>query len=211
MKRLIGPMILLVLVSLAPVLAQQEQQKQPEKQPMGQMGMMHQMMPGMMQGDMQARMHGSGSGPMGLPKLTEEQQTKLQDLRLAHEKEVLPLRAELEKQRVNLKLELTADKFNESKAKSIEGEISKLTSEIASKMVQHLRAVRDLLTPEQKKVFDQHILSGGPMGPGGMMGQGMMRGGGMTGHAGMMGHGGMMGPAAGDVGPHGPGVCNCMK
>jgi len=203
MKRIIGGLILLMFVVFLTANGQQERQKQPQNQPMGHMGMMHEMMPGMMRGDMQQGMHGP-AGPMGLPKLTEEQQSKIQDLRLAHEKEVLPLRTELQKQRVNLKLELTADKFNEGKAKTIQNEISRLTGELASKMVQHLRAVRDLLTLEQKKAFDQHILSGGAMGQGEMMGQRMLG-------RGMMGHGGMMNPGGGPKGPGGPGDCNCMK
>ena len=195
MKRLIGQIIFLTLVSFALAIAQQDQQKQPEKQPTGQTGMMHQMM----QGDMQGRMRGPGGGPMDLPKLTEEQQAKMQDLRLAHQKEILPLRNELQKQQTNLILELTADKFSDSKVTSIQAEISKLTGQIAAAMVQHLRAVRDLLTPDQKKVFDQHILSGDPMGPGGMMGQGMMR------------DDGMMGPRAGAQGPCCSGECKCMQ
>ena len=203
MKRVIGALTSLLLVVFLTASAQQEQPKQQQNPPMGHMGMMHGMMPGMMHGDMEQGMHAPG-GPMGLPKLTEEQQSKIQDLRLAHQKEVLPLRTDLQKQQASLKLELTADKFNEGKVKTIQSEISRLTGELTSKMVQHLRAVREILTPEQKKVFDQHILSGGPMGQGGMTGHRMMGGG-------MMGRGAMMHPGAVPRGPGGPGECNCMK
>jgi protein CpxP len=202
MKRLIIPVFILTIVLMSAAIAQQGQQKLPTAG-MGGMGMMH--------GNMQGMMGGQAGGPMAFLKLTDEQKTKIQDLHLALQKEVLPVRAELQKQRANLKLELTADKFNEGKVKSIEAEISKLTSDIALKTALHQRAVRDLLTPDQKKQFDQHILSGGPMGQGGGMGQGMMMGrGGRMGHGGMMGGGRMMGPKAGPRGA-GAGTCPCMK
>ena len=125
---------------------------------------------------------------MGLGALTAEQQTKMQDLRLAHQKEMLPLRTQLQKLQADLKLEITADKVNENKVKSMQGEISKLTSDLAGKRFAHMRSVRDILTPEQKKKFDERILTGG------MMGQGPQGAGAMMGPRRMKGRGGMMGP-----------------
>ncbi len=203
MKRLTISILLLMLTCAVWAFEQQDvKQAAPaakEKMPM-MPGMMHGAMRGMGPGTMM----GQGPGPMGILNLTDEQKGKIEDLHLAHQKDITPLRAELQKQQSSLKLELTADKFNESKVKSIQGEISKLQSEIAAKMVQHLRAVRDVLTAEQKKKFDEHILSGGPMGPG------PMKGGGMMGHGGMKGHRGMMG-GAGAGGPMCNGACNCMQ
>ena len=217
MKRLMMPFIVLMLVLVISAFAQQDQQKQapPAKE---KMGMMH----GMMQGQMGGMMGGQQGGPMAFLKLTDEQRAKVQDLALSHQKEMITARAELEKQHAALKLEITADKFDESKVKSIQGEISKLTGDIAMKTILHQRAVRDLLTPEQRNQFDQHILSGdmmggrGPMGPGGMTGQG-----GMKGRGGMMGRGEMNGPQG--MGPGGKmhqgamngqmdgGKCKCMN
>ncbi|TSA19460.1 periplasmic heavy metal sensor [bacterium] len=203
MKRLMMTLTVSMLVMLVSALAQQDQKKEAPALKVVKgvpLDMMHGHMQGEMGGMMGGMMSGAQGGPMAFLKLTEEQRTKVQDLALAHQKEMIATRADLEKQRASLKLEVTADKFNESKVKSIQGEISKLTSEIAMKTVLHQRAVRDLLTPEQKKQFDRHILAGGmlggrgPMGPGGMMGKGAMKGrGGMMGKGGMMGRGGMMG------------------
>jgi Spy/CpxP family protein refolding chaperone len=187
--------------------AQQDQQKQPMPGA-AKMGMA----PGMMHGGMMERMGGQQGGPMAFLKLTDEQKTKIQDLHLAHQKDMVQAQAEIQKQHAAMKLELTADKFNEGKVKSIQAEISKLTGDLALKTALHQRAVRDLLTVEQKKQFDQHILSGGmggPMGPGGMMGRG-----GMMGQGGMMKHQGMGGGMMGRKGMNGPapdGGCNCMK
>ena len=112
------------------------------------------------------RMHMPGLAP-GLD-LTADQRSKMEDLQLAHVKEMMPLRTEMEKHHNDLKAELTADKYNESKVRSIQADIAKLESEIAMKQFSHLRAVRDLLTAEQKKKFDLHIMTGGS-GFGGMM------------------------------------------
>ncbi|MCX6134324.1 MAG: periplasmic heavy metal sensor [Ignavibacteriales bacterium] len=203
MKRLMMTLIVLMLVVLVSALAQQDQKKEapaPKVVKGVPLEMKHGHMQGEMGGMMGGMMGGAQGGPMAFLKLTEEQRTKVQDLALAHQKEMIAARADLQKQHASLKLEVTADKFNESKVKSIQGEISKLSSEIAMKTFLHQRAVRDLLTPDQKKQFDRHVLAGGmmggrgPMGPGGMMKQGGMKGqGGMMGRGGMTGRGGMMG------------------
>lgn len=195
MKRIMIAVVLLTLLLSLLAFAQQEPQKTPTDQ-MGKMGRMG-MMQGMMRGE-----GGPAEAPMAFLKLTDEQRAKMQDLRLAHQKEILPLHSQLQKLHADLKLELTADKFNESKVKSIQGDISKVMNEIAMKTILHQRAVRDLLTPEQKKQFDSQILSGGMMGGGGPMGRG-----------GRMGPGGPTGMAGGMAGPGGPGMgeCNCGR
>lgn len=156
--------------------------------PMRGMGM------GMMRGQL-----GPAGMQMGVANLTPEQKTKLQDLRLTHQKEMLPIQSQLQKLQSDLKLELTADKANDGKVKSLQGEISKLTSDLGAKKFAHMRSMREVLTPEQRKAFDQRVLSGnmgprGQRGPGAMMGRGGRRGaGGMMAPHGMMGRGGMRG------------------
>ncbi len=205
MKRITAVTLLLTFFLATALMAQEEpaKAKQPNPQMRGMGGM----------GMMMHRQQGQPGAPMGLGALTPEQQTKMQDLRLAHQKEMLPLHTQLQKLQADLKLEITADKVNESKVKSMQGEISKLTGDLAGKRFAHMRAVRDILTPEQKKKFDERILSGGmmgqgPGGPGAMMGPGKgMRQRGMMGPRGMKGRGGMMGHA-GMAGGQG-GKCNC--
>ena len=200
MKRTIGVMAILTLFLCTLAFAQQDPQKTPAPSA-GKMGRM-----GMMQGK------GGPGAMMGMMKLTDEQKAKIQDLRLAHQKEMMPLRADLQKLKASMKLEITADKFNESKVKAIQADMSKVMNEIASKTILHGRAVRDLLTPEQRKQFDARILSGGMMGGGGPMGGGMMRPGGMKRPGGRMHQGGPMGmqgmngPAMGGAGM---GECKC--
>ncbi|MGD9486392.1 MAG: Spy/CpxP family protein refolding chaperone [Calditrichaceae bacterium] len=109
--------------------------------------------------------------------LTDEQQAKITDLRLQMEKEVLPLRNEMDKLRGELRLEMTAEKFNEGKVKKISGEMSTIREKMQLKRLNHQRAVRSLLTPEQQKQFDLQLLSGNGKGHGGMCGDRMGRGG----------------------------------
>jgi Spy/CpxP family protein refolding chaperone len=181
MKRFTIATLLLTLLATA-LMAQEEagKAKQPTTPTPAMRGM----------GMMMHRQQGHPGAQMGLGNLTAEQKTKMQDLRLAQQKEMLPLHTQLQKLQADLKLELIADKINEGKVKSLQGEISKLTSDLAVKRFAHQRAMRDILTPEQKKKFDERILSGkgiGPGGPGAMMGPRGMRGrGGMMGPQGMM-------------------------
>ena len=128
---------------------------------------------GPMFGQGRGPMSGPGRGQMAGLQLTEEQHTKMSDLRVAFLKETEPLRAELEQQQRAMRLEITADKWNESRVKSLQAEIGKLQSDLAWKQINHQRAVRGLLTAEQQKRFDERLLTAGP-GPG--RGQGMRRG-----------------------------------
>lgn len=105
--------------------------------------------------------HGHGKAGMAGMNLTEEQRTKFEDLRLKHLKEIEPLRADMQKQRSSLALELTADKYNEANVKGIQNEISKTQNAIAMKSIAHRRAIRDMLTPAQQKTFDTRMLDRG--------------------------------------------------
>lgn len=91
--------------------------------------------------------------------LTEEQRSQIADLKLSMQKEMITVRAEVAKVRAELKLAMVADNFDEGKVKSLHGKLSDLRSEMSLKKLMNKRAVRDLLTPEQRKKFDMRILS----------------------------------------------------
>ena len=121
---------------------------------------------------------------MRMLNLTKEQQSKLSDMRLSMEKEMLPLRNQMITLRGNLKLELIANNFNQGKVNKIVDQISDVRKEMSLKMIQHMREVRSILTPEQQKKFDlmvMHPKKGGfghrpPMRRDGAWGRGAMRG-----------------------------------
>ena len=115
-------------------------------------------------GMLTARQKRDGDGPqrmMRMLELTESQESQILDLKLDHEKQILPLRTELKGLRTKMKMELTTEKFNENKVSKLIDQMSNLQKEIHMKRVIHQRAVRDILTEEQRKKFDLHILSRG--------------------------------------------------
>ena len=99
--------------------------------------------------------------------LTESQESQIMDLKLTLQKEILPLRTELSNLRSQLKLEITAEDFNENKVSKLASQIADLQKQIRIKRILHQRAVRNLLTEEQKKKFDLHIIARGDYRRGG--------------------------------------------
>lgn len=98
---------------------------------------------------------------MRMLELTDTQESQILDLKLDLEKQVLPLKTSLRELRSQMKLEMTADNFNQNKASKLIDQMSELQKEIQMKRVLHQRAVRDILTDEQKKKFDLHLMSRG--------------------------------------------------
>lgn len=96
-----------------------------------------------------------------LLQLTDEQRSSIQDMKLQFERKVSSLRTELHKHRSDLRLEITAEKFNENKVKSILGSISQLRSEIGLMRARHHRSIREILTPEQRNQFDLRLFRDG--------------------------------------------------
>ncbi|RQW06631.1 MAG: periplasmic heavy metal sensor, partial [Calditrichaeota bacterium] len=82
------------------------------------------------------------------------------ELTLQLKKEILPLRSEIQKYRSELRLELTAEKFDEARVKNLVEQISDLSKQIQLKRTMHQRAIRNLLTPDQQQKYDLHLLSG---------------------------------------------------
>jgi Spy/CpxP family protein refolding chaperone len=96
--------------------------------------------------------------------LTEEQQSQILDMKLKLKREMAPLQSDIDKLRSELKLEMTAVKFNEGKIKKLVKDISDKQQKLKLTRIEHHRAVRDMLTPNQQKKFDMHVLS--EKGPG---------------------------------------------
>lgn len=109
---------------------------------------------------------------LGNLQLTEAQESKMQDLRLELQKEILPLTSKIRAINDEIKQEMVAEKFNTSKMKSLIEQKEKIRTEIQIKRTLNRRAVRDMLTPEQQKEFDLRALSRGmKRGPRGKAGR----------------------------------------
>lgn len=134
---------------------------------------------------------GRGMRMMQMLNLTKDQQAKLQDMRLAMQKEMLPLRNRLVTLRGDMKLELVADNFNQGKVNKTVDQISDVRKEMSLKMIQHLREVRSILTPEQQKTFDLMVMQNRKGSFMRHRGMGAMGGRGAWGQRGMWGPGPM--------------------
>ncbi len=101
---------------------------------------------------------GMGPGKEMLEKLnlTPEQQKTFQEMRLKHQKEMLPLRTAVKAKELDLRGELMAENPNQSKINSIVDEIAKARGDIEKKQIAHRLEMRSKLTPEQKAIWDAH-------------------------------------------------------
>lgn len=114
-------------------------------------------------------------------KLTDQQQEKLQDLMIQHQKDMVPKQADLKLAKLGLKEIMMKSDINENAALDQMDKISAIKAKIAKLRLQHKLATRKILTADQLKEFKQmHGMMGfgrhgrGPGRMGGpMMGRGM--------------------------------------
>ncbi|MBN2465436.1 periplasmic heavy metal sensor [candidate division WOR-3 bacterium] len=140
-------------------------------------------------------------GP-AIPDLTPEQMEKIDNLRTAHVKGMVPLRADLKVKEIELGALWRADEPDAKRIIAKVKEIGDVREKIEIARINHRFDMRKLFTPEQRNAMKK-------MGMGrGMMGRGMQRG--MRGmkHGRMGGeghgmHGGCQGPMKGQGGESG--------
>ena len=117
-------------------------------------------------------------GMFGL-KLTDEQNKQVQNLKLEHQRAMLVMKSDMSEQHNKLKLAVTDNKFNQSDVDKIAGNFGNAHEKKIQMKVKFLRAMRDILTDDQRVIFDQKILARG-IG----LGHGMEKGPGMRGKGG---------------------------
>lgn len=98
--------------------------------------------------------------------LTEEQRKTMQEMRLKHKKELIPIQGKLKEKQLDLKAEMMADEPNQSKINAIVDDIAKLRAELQKKKIAHRLAIRNILTDEQRKIWDanKHMRKRGGFG-----------------------------------------------
>jgi len=92
-------------------------------------------------------------------EFTAEQESKISDLYLQLRKEIIPLQSEIDRIQSDINLELTSDNFSEAKIKKFTEDVARLHKDIQFKRIMNQKAIRNLLTTEQKKKFDLQLLS----------------------------------------------------
>ncbi|MBE0460675.1 MAG: periplasmic heavy metal sensor [Candidatus Aminicenantes bacterium] len=92
-------------------------------------------------------------GTYCIHSLTTEQISKIQKLKLEHQKEILPLRQKM--QTIHLELRaLISEGADQKKLEAKIDESGKIRTEIQKKALAHHQEIRKLLTDEQKVYFD---------------------------------------------------------
>ena len=119
-------------------------------------------------------MQGMMAGPM-MPDMTPEQSEKMDALRTALVKEMLPLRTDLRVKRIELDALWRADEPDAKKIIAKVREIGGLRQKMEIARINHRFDMRKLMTPEQRKAMKKMGMRRG------MMGRGMGRGA-RTGH-----------------------------
>lgn len=99
---------------------------------------------------------GDNRGPkglMGIPDLSTEQIQKIEKLRLERQKTVLTLKTKIKSAHLDLQGLIMEGSDQKILDKKIE-EIGKMKTELMKKRVAHRMEIRNLLTDEQKVIFD---------------------------------------------------------
>lgn len=91
-----------------------------------------------------------------IPNLTEEQQTKIKEIRVAHLKEVQTLQNQMGELKAKQKTLSTAEKPDQKAIDANIDEITKVQNQMMKKASSMHQKVRALLTDEQKIWFDNH-------------------------------------------------------
>jgi Spy/CpxP family protein refolding chaperone len=100
--------------------------------------------------------------------LTDEQKDKIETLRLQHKKEMVDLKAELEKREIELAEARNKDNISRNEVIPSVENINKIKNEIALKVANHRMDIYELLTDEQKEIWKDKKHGFG-MGPGKML------------------------------------------
>jgi len=101
------------------------------------------------QGGMMGKMRG-GMGPMmmGL-ELTDDQEAKLAEMRVKNQIEMVDLKAQIKKLNLKIKQELMKDNPSKKEILALVDKINSIKARMAEKRVEHLFAMKGILTPEQ--------------------------------------------------------------
>lgn len=89
-----------------------------------------------------------------IPDLTTDQSKKIEDLQIAHLKEVNQIKAQVAEKRAHLRTLQTADKVDNAAINKTIDEITALQNDMMKKNENHRQAVRNVLTDKQRVIYD---------------------------------------------------------
>jgi len=94
----------------------------------------------------------------GIPDLTEEQKEQIKNLQTAYLKDIQELKNEMKINKAKLDALLTEDQPNMNEINMLLEDNGKMLTELRKKQIAHKMEIRDLLTEEQKIIFDNRTL-----------------------------------------------------
>jgi Spy/CpxP family protein refolding chaperone len=115
--------------------------------------------PGPLPGDGPKDFHG---GIMAKLNLTEDQQAQIDKLRLELQKKQVTLRSKIDVARLEIKELFGAVSPDKAAIEKKMKEVSELQLQEKLNGLDHLFAVKAILTPEQQKLWKEHMKQGGP-------------------------------------------------
>lgn len=98
--------------------------------------------------------------------LTEEQQNKIEQLRIDNQKAMIDLRADMQKQRLAMKELMQKGNYTRADYLNMVNQMNASRDKIATAMANHRMDVYELLNDQQKKIFNEHPMMGGRFGEG---------------------------------------------
>ena len=93
-----------------------------------------------------------------IPDLDEEQEQKIEDLRVEHMKKMLPLRNEMQEKKARLHTMMTSEEVDMDAIDQQIDEIGELHVKMLKERTGHKQNVRALLNDEQRIIYDMHFM-----------------------------------------------------
>lgn len=101
------------------------------------------------------KMCSRGHKPM-IPDLTEKQKEKIKELRVEHMQELQQLRNQLGEKKARLRTLSTDVKVDMDEINRVIEDVGEMRTEMMKMRAQHRQDIRELLTDEQRVIFDAH-------------------------------------------------------
>ena len=93
--------------------------------------------------------------------LTQDQKDKIEQFSITHQKEMIDLRADLQKKRLDMRELVRKGNFSRSDFLNIVNELNGARDKIATAKANHMMDIYSLLTDQQKKIFSEmHMMKG---------------------------------------------------
>lgn len=106
-----------------------------------------------------------------IPDLTEDQETKIEALRVDHLKEMNNYRNQMNELRAKKQTLMTSDNLNMNEINSVIDQMTGVHGKMMKASAKHRQDVRNLLTEDQKVYFDSRLRRGNGRGHGRGMGR----------------------------------------